>query len=65
MLIKLKIKNKEKRQNFIGKLWISGNCSSQIVIPKQLAEKFHMNEPCYVKFECSKDGILLSKILQS
>lgn len=61
--LEMKPKNKENRHIFIAKLWISGNCSSQVVIPKVLAEKFHMTEPCHVKFELCKDGILLSKIV--
>lgn len=61
-----KMRNKEKRTSFIAKLWVSGNCSSTIIIPKVLAEKYHLTEPCHVNFEAAgKDGILLRKIAQS
>jgi len=54
--------NKEKRKNHIAKLWIAGSCSATVIIPKILANKYNLTEPCHVIFEPKSDGILLRKI---
>lgn len=60
-------KSRKNHKSLIGKLWISGNCSSAIIIPKPLAEQFQLVEPCYVNFSANteNDGIILRKIVQT
>lgn len=65
LLIENQVRNRENRKTFVAKLWVAGSCSSTIIIPKPLAEKYHLNEPCHVQFEPQKEGILLRKILDS
>jgi hypothetical protein len=65
MLSMRKKTKKNARKSFIGKLWISGNCSSAIIIPKPLAEIYHMTEACHVSFAPSEDGIIMRKIVQT
>lgn len=60
-----KLRNRDNRKSFVAKLWIAGSCSSTIIIPKQLAEKYHLCEPCHVSFEPQKEGILMRKILDN
>jgi hypothetical protein len=64
--VKLKM-NKKKNFEFqhdIVKTWISGQRSCTLIIPKEIAVKYGLDEPSHVAVECIEQGILIRKISQ-
>jgi bifunctional DNA-binding transcriptional regulator/antitoxin component of YhaV-PrlF toxin-antitoxin module len=47
----------------VTKIFKSGSNSSTIVIPKQIARKSHLDEPCHVVIERIDDGIIIRKLV--
>ena len=54
----------EERENkrITGVTWIHASHSVTVTIPKRLAEKHGLSEPCTVVFEDRPDGILIKKL---
>jgi len=46
----------------IVKTWISGQRSCTLIIPKEIALKYGLDEPSHVAVECIDQGILIRKI---
>jgi hypothetical protein len=51
--------NNEKE---IIKTWLAGKHSCTLVIPKDFAKEYGLDEPCHVVVEGTKDGILIRKL---
>ena len=49
-------------ENEIAKTWISGQKSWTLIIKKELAEEYGLNEPSHVVLERRPDGILIRKL---
>lgn len=59
----------DKKEKFestqdIVKTWISGQRSCTLIIPKEIASKYGLDEPSHVAVECIDQGILIRKISQ-
>jgi AbrB family looped-hinge helix DNA binding protein len=46
----------------ITKTWLTGQCSCTLIIPKEIAKKFNLDEPAHVIVEETKDGILIRRL---
>lgn len=55
-------KKKNENQQEIVKTWISGQRSCTLIIPKEIALKYGLDEPSHVAVECIDEGILIRKI---
>ena len=49
-------------QREVTKIFKSGSNSSTLIIPKQFAKQFGLDEPCHVVIESTADGITLKKL---
>ncbi len=49
-------------KNEIIKTWISGQHSCTLIIPKEIALRYGLDEPSHVVVECTDKGILIRKI---
>jgi hypothetical protein len=52
----------QKNPRKTGKTWINSNYSVTVTLPKALAEKHGLVEPCTVVFEDSPRGILIRRL---
>lgn len=53
------VKNKEKE---IIKTWLTGHHSCTLIIPKDFAKEYGLDEPSHVVVEGTSDGILIRKL---
>jgi bifunctional DNA-binding transcriptional regulator/antitoxin component of YhaV-PrlF toxin-antitoxin module len=44
------------------KIWITGNCSATLVIPKDFAKEYGLDKPSHVIVEKKPEGILIRKL---
>jgi hypothetical protein len=54
--------NERENKRITGVAWIHSGHSVTVTIPKRLAEKHGLSEPCTVVFEDREDGILIKKL---
>jgi hypothetical protein len=54
--------NKKNHAPWIASIWIASGFSSEMVIPKKLAQKYRMDEPCSVVLEEKEDGIFIRRL---
>jgi len=54
-----KYKNKDTE---IVRSWLSGNCSSTLVIPKNFATEYGLDVPCHVIVQKTPQGLLIKKL---
>jgi hypothetical protein len=47
---------------WVAQVWIASGFSSEMVIPKKLAKKYDMDEPCTVVLEEKENGILIRRL---
>ncbi|HEY7082380.1 MAG TPA: hypothetical protein VH500_22040 [Nitrososphaeraceae archaeon] len=55
-------KNKEKIQKEIIHTWLTGRTSCTLVIPKDFAKEYQLDEPSHVIVEGRPEGILIKKL---
>lgn len=53
------VKNKQKE---IIKTWLTGRHSCTLIIPKDFAKEYGLDEPSHVIVEGTSDGILIKKL---
>jgi hypothetical protein len=46
----------------IIKTWLAGHCSCTLVIPKDFAREYELDQPAHVVLEKKPDGILIRKL---
>jgi len=46
----------------ITRTWLTGNSSCTLVIPKDFAREFGLDQPCHVVIEKKVDGLLIKKL---
>lgn len=51
----------QQNPRLTGKSWISASASVTITLPKHLAEKHNLTEPCTIIFEDSERGIVIRR----
>jgi hypothetical protein len=56
------IESKEKIQKEIIRTWITGQTSCTLVIPKEFARQYQLDQPSHVIVEGRPDGILIRKL---
>ena len=63
MVIEQEITEKENKR-ITGMTWLQSGCSVTVTLPKYLAEKYGLDEPCTVIFEDREEegGILIRKL---
>jgi hypothetical protein len=49
----------------IVKIWITGKSSATLIIPKDLAKEYGLDEPSYAILEKKSDGILIKKLIMN
>jgi hypothetical protein len=54
-----KIDNSNKE---ICRTWLAGHCSCTLVIPKDFAKEYGLDQPSHVMLEKKKEGILIRKL---
>jgi AbrB family looped-hinge helix DNA binding protein len=47
---------------FVKPIFLSGKISSTLIIPKEIARKFGLDEPSNVVIEVTENGILIRKL---
>lgn len=55
----IRVQNKEKD---IIKTWLTGHHSCTLIIPKDFAKDYGLDEPSHVVVEGTSDGILIKKL---
>jgi len=53
---------KDNNKKEIMKTWLAGNCSCTLVIPKEFARQYGLDQPSHVIVEGTPQGILIRKI---
>lgn len=56
------VKSELNTRRFYRKTWIQSKCTCIVTIPKPLAEKYGLQEPCYVAIEDDDGCIKITKI---
>lgn len=58
------IENKDNilKKKEIIKTWLAGRCSCTLVIPKEFAKEYGLDEPSHVIVEGIPEGILIRKL---
>jgi hypothetical protein len=56
------IKKKEVDQKEITRTWLAGQRSCTLVIPKDFAKEYGLDEPSHVILEKKHEGILIKKL---
>lgn len=46
----------------IMKTWLTGQTSCTLIIPKEIAKKYNLDEPSHVTVEETEDGILIRRL---
>jgi hypothetical protein len=46
----------------IMKTWLTGQCSCTLIIPKEIAKKYNLDEPSHVIVEEREEGILIRRL---
>jgi hypothetical protein len=46
----------------ITKTWLTGQCSCTLIIPKEIAKKYKLDEPSHVIVEETPEGILIRRL---
>lgn len=52
--------DKEKKE--IIRTWLTGHCSCTLVIPKDFAREYGLDQPSHVIVKGTPDGILIKKL---
>ena len=47
----------------IGKIWLTGQISPTLVIPKKLAMEYGLDKPSHIILEKKEEGILIKKFV--
>jgi bifunctional DNA-binding transcriptional regulator/antitoxin component of YhaV-PrlF toxin-antitoxin module len=47
----------------IGKIWMTGQTSPTLVIPRKFAKEYGLDKPSHVVLEKMKEGILIKKFV--
>ena len=47
----------------VVKIWITGKTSATLIIPKDFAKEYGLDEPSHVILEKKSDGILIKKLV--
>jgi hypothetical protein len=45
----------------ISKTWLTGHCSCTLIIPKEIAKKYNLDEPSHVIVQETPEGILIRR----
>jgi hypothetical protein len=56
------IESKEKIPKEIIHTWLTGRTSCTLVIPREFAKEYHLDEPSHVIVEGRPEGILIRKL---
>lgn len=56
------IDNRIKNEKEIIKTWITGKQSCTLIIPREFAKEYGLDEPSHVIVEGTSDGILIKKL---
>jgi hypothetical protein len=54
--------NKDKIGKEIGKTWLAGQHSCTLVIPREFAQQYGLDQPSHVVVEGRPEGILIKKL---
>ena len=54
--------NADDSRRITGRSWLAGSSSVTVTLPKHLAEKHNIVEPCTVVFEDHPKGILIRRL---
>ena len=54
-------KNQVNKKEII-KTWLAGKCSCTLIIPKDFAKEYGLDEPSHVVIEATPNGILIKKM---
>ena len=54
---------KQEIEKFICPIFLSNKVSASIIIPKDLARKYEINQPCHVTLTDTQNGILIRKLI--
>jgi len=54
--------DKQNRAKEIVRTWITGNCSATLVIPREFAKEYGLDQPSHVLVEKKTDGLLIRKL---
>jgi antitoxin component of MazEF toxin-antitoxin module len=54
--------DKQNRVKEIVRTWITGNCSATLVIPREFAKEYGLDQPSHVIVEKKSDGLLIRKL---
>jgi hypothetical protein len=63
-IVNNQLENKDKTitKREIIKTWLAGHCSCTLVIPKDFAKQYGLDEPSHVVVEGTSEGILIRKL---
>ncbi len=56
------IESKERIQKEIIRTWLTGRTSCTLVIPRDFAKEYRLDEPSHVIVEARPEGILIRKL---
>jgi hypothetical protein len=56
------VESKEKIQKQIIRTWITGQNSCTLIVPRDFARQYQMDEPSHVVVEGRPEGILIRKL---
>ena len=56
------LKGKKGEPPWLSRIWLANGISSAMIIPKKLAERYRLDEPCAIVFEEKEDGILVRRL---
>ena len=54
------IENSESKE--IVRTWLTGKCSCTLVIPKEFAKEYGLDQPSHVVIEKTTEGLLIKKL---
>jgi hypothetical protein len=52
----------DQEKNEIIKIWLTGNRSSTLIIPRKLATEYGLDEPGHALIKGTPDGLLIRKL---
>lgn len=53
---------KQSEPPWLSKIWLANGISSTMVIPKRLAERYRLDQPCAIVMEEKDEGILIRRL---
>ena len=57
-----KTKNTENIEKEITRTWLSGNSSCTLVLPKDFAREYGLDQPAHVIIQKTQEGLLIKKL---